>query len=32
MFWDVEFDNIDYDAKSNFINERVLIPWLPRSY
>lgn len=23
MFWDVDFDKIDYDAKANFVIERV---------
>ena len=23
IFWDVDFDNIDYDAKANFVIERV---------
>ncbi|MBX2935486.1 MAG: hypothetical protein KF825_14680 [Ferruginibacter sp.] len=23
IFWDVEFENIDYDAKANFVIERV---------
>ena len=23
IFWDVDFENIDYDAKSNFVIERV---------
>ncbi len=32
IFWDVEFDNIDYDTKSSFVIEWVLIPGLLRSY
>lgn len=23
IFWDVDFDNLDYDAKANFVIERV---------
>jgi hypothetical protein len=26
IFWDVVFENIDYDAKANFVIERVFEP------
>jgi hypothetical protein len=26
IFWDVMFENIDYDAKANFVIERVFEP------